>query len=127
MTTAEQTRERLKDLMDRFRRAEEELVKAAEEIHQQILAELMESFPNSEFYFRPNEGDRWADAGFGSIVVKIAPAASAEPVESRVLDLLENVDDVVSVYVKSELSERDQHSQILKSPEDLRKVFYRPS
>lgn len=128
MTTQEQTKERLKDLMQRFRRAEEDLIKSAEEIHVQVVSELMEMFPNAEFYYRPATDGHWGEVGFGSLVVRPASGTvSLEEVERGVLDLTETLDEVVSVYVKRDLSERDRRNNPVKSPDDLRRVFYRSS
>jgi hypothetical protein len=126
VTIEEQTKERLKDLMDRFRRSEEELIKTAEEIHVQVLSELMDMFPNAEFYYRPNTDGHWGEVGFGSLVVRpTSGAVSVEDVERRVLDLTESLDEVVSVYVKRDLSDRDRRNNAIKSSDDLRRVFYR--
>jgi hypothetical protein len=88
----------------------------------------MEMFPNAEFYYRPTPDGHWGEVGFGSLVVRpTSGAVSNEDVERRVLDLTESLDEVVSVYVKRDLSERDRRNNPVKSPDDLRRVFYRAS
>lgn len=126
MATAEQIRERHKELIERFRRSEEDTVKVAEEIHVQVLGEILEAYPNTEVYYRPNESGHWGTKGFGSIVIRpVSSGPSEEEIENRILDILENFDDVVSVYVKKELSARDRKSHPIRNAGDLQKVFYR--